>query len=104
METKVQQIGKLIRNTRKSLKKSVREVSEATGIHSGAIIKFEKGKTDMTFSRIMAIFDYLGLPFALLDGAREINVYDWVHISTVADNLIEITDKVKELLFRFGKK
>ena len=104
METKTQQIGKLIRNTRKSLKKSVREVSEATGIHTGAIIKSEKGKTDMTIARVIALFEYLGLPFSLLDGAREINVGDWVHISTVANHLVEITDKVKELLFRFGKK
>lgn len=104
METKAQQIGKLIRKTRKYLKKSVREVSEATGIHPGAIIKFEKGKTDMTLSRVIALFEYLGIPFALLDTAREINVYDWVHISTVADNLIEITEKVKEVLFRFGKR
>lgn len=104
MKTRRQQIGKLVRDTRKSQKKSVREVSEATGIHAGSIIKFEFGKTDMTLERVMKIFEYLGIPFSMLDMADEVNLNDWVHITTVADNLVEITDKVKEVLLRFGKR
>ena len=49
-------LGQIIRTKRKSRKMSVRALSELTGIHSGAIIKLELGKTDMTISSISFAF------------------------------------------------
>ena len=48
---------------RKAKKMSVRVLSELTGIHPGAIIKFELGKTDMTISRVFKIIGVLGISF-----------------------------------------
>ena len=48
-------LGHLFRVNRKAKKMSVRVLSELTGIHPGAIIKFELGKTDMTVSRVFKI-------------------------------------------------
>ena len=61
---KTKQLGQLMRNARKAKKLSVREVSELTGIHPGAITKFEMNKTDMTISRIFKLCDVLGFSLA----------------------------------------
>ena len=61
---KTKQLGQLMRATRKAKKLSVREVSELTGIHPGAIIKFEMNKTDMTISRIFKLCEVLGFSLA----------------------------------------
>jgi transcriptional regulator with XRE-family HTH domain len=61
---KTKQLGQLIRDARKAKKLSVREVSEATGIHPGAITKFELGVTDMSISRIFKLCDILGFSLA----------------------------------------
>jgi transcriptional regulator with XRE-family HTH domain len=61
---KTKQLGQLMRATRKAKKLSVREVSELTGIHSGAITKFELGVTDMSISRVFKISEVLGLSLA----------------------------------------
>jgi transcriptional regulator with XRE-family HTH domain len=56
-------LGHLFRVNRKAKKMSVRVLSELTGIHPGAIIKFELGKTDMTVSRVFKIIGVLGISF-----------------------------------------
>ena len=61
---KTKQLGQLMRNARKAKKLSVRKVSELTGIHSGAITKFEMNKTDMTISRIFKLCEVLGFSLA----------------------------------------
>ena len=56
-----QKMGAYFRIRRKKLKISVRVLSELTGIHPGAIIKFELGKTDMTVSRFFLIANLTSL-------------------------------------------
>jgi len=61
---KTKPLGQLMRNVRKAKKLSVREVSELTGIHPGAIIKFELNQTDMTISRVFKLCEVLGFSLA----------------------------------------
>lgn len=62
-KTIAQRLGNLFRVNRKAKKMSVRVLSELTGIHSGAIIKFELGKTDMQVSNVFKIIGVLGISF-----------------------------------------
>ena len=74
-------LGQIIRTKRKSKKMSVRVLSELTGIHPGAIIKFELGKTDMTISRVFKICEVLNISLA-----------------EVSSENLEMTEEIKELL------
>lgn len=67
-------MGAYFRVRRKELKMSVRILSELTGIHPGAIIKFELGKTDMTVSRFFLIAQILRINSSDLALLMQINV------------------------------
>jgi transcriptional regulator with XRE-family HTH domain len=95
MMEKTKQLGQLIRDKRKSKKMSVRELSELTGIHAGAIIKFETGKTDMTISRVFKISEVLGLSLANVSPE---NIDMSSDIETLKDNLEEAIVKITYLL------
>ena len=61
METKniSQYLGAFCRAKRKEQKMSVRVLSELTGIHTGAIIKFELGQVDTRLNTFLKIIDAL---------------------------------------------
>jgi transcriptional regulator with XRE-family HTH domain len=92
---KTKQLGQLMRNKRKSKKMSVRELSELTGIHPGAIIKFELGVTDMSISRIFKISEVLKLSLAKVSPE---NIDMSSDIETLKDNLDETIVKITYLL------
>lgn len=92
---KTKQLGQLMRNARKAKKLSVREVSEATGIHAGTIIKFELGVTDMTISRVFKICEVIG--FSLTEISPE-NINMLKDFNNLKDNLEEAIVKITYLL------
>ena len=59
MSEESKRLGGLFRINRKAKKMSVRVLSELTGIHPGAIIKFELGKTNMKISGVFKIIKVL---------------------------------------------
>ena len=92
---KTKQLGQLMRDARKAKKLSVREVSELTGIHPGAIIKFEMNKTDMTISRVFKLCDVLGFSLAEISPENSTMLKD---VESLKDNLEEAIVKITYLL------
>jgi transcriptional regulator with XRE-family HTH domain len=92
---KTKQLGQLMRDKRKSKKISVRVLSELTGIHPGAITKFELGVTDMSISRVFKISEVLGLSLANVSPE---NIDMSSDIETLKDNLDEAIVKITYLL------
>jgi len=65
-------IGGFFRNKRKGRKISVKILSELTGIHEGAIAKFERGLTDMKFTNVLKIKEVLKIDWDDLEGYSSI--------------------------------
>lgn len=58
---KIEELGKLIKNRRKVLGITIRELSSLTDISKTTISQIERGNRNPTFEIIQNIFEYLNL-------------------------------------------
>ncbi len=68
---KIEELGKLIKNRRKVLGLTIRDLAEITGISKTTISQTERGVRNPTFEVLQNIFEYLNLEMKVEVKKRE---------------------------------